>query len=84
MIFADSEAFFDAVSSIPRITKIYVDARLGKDVDGAIVSRQIYEQGFTNVFLTTGLPKQIFFGRDLSWLSGLVGKEPPWVVPVAS
>ena len=62
-------------SALPKDTPIFVDSSLRDGVKGEEVSRQLYEQGFTELYLATGYdPSQ--FG-PLPWIRAIRGKSPP-------
>ncbi len=43
---------------------------------GEAIAKSIRALGFSKVFLATGYGRESF--ADLPWLSGIVGKQPPW------
>ena len=49
---------------------------LGGGVRGEEIAKEIYEKGFTNLYLTTGHPKEAF--PAMHWIRGIVGKGAPW------
>ncbi len=74
--FSTAAEFLAAVEEIDRGTPVYVDAELAGGVKGSLESRRIRDKGFAEVYLATGHDPAAF--ADLEYLSGVVGKEPPW------
>jgi len=66
----------EAVEGFSRETEIYLDSELGGGVRGEEIAKEIYEKGFTNLYLTTGHPPEKF--PPLPWIREIVGKKPPW------
>jgi hypothetical protein len=64
------------LDELPRHTPIYVDANLGHRLRGEEVTRQLAEQGFTQLYLATGFSK--IDASSMPWLSGVLGKDPPF------
>ncbi|MBI2605816.1 MAG: HAMP domain-containing histidine kinase [Deltaproteobacteria bacterium] len=71
------EEFLDRAGDLNRSTPVYVDVSLGRGARGEEVSKRVAEAGFTDVYLATGHRAEEF--SRLSWLKGVVGKEPPWM-----
>ena len=57
-------------------TPIYIDSNLREPISGEIFAKELYEQGFTELYLASGHPKS-YFG-DLPWIKNFVSKEPPF------
>ena len=76
-VFFSVEQFRKEADEIPQETPIYIDSQLDNDVRGEDAAQEIYERGFQNIYLCTGYPER-FQGRDLKWLRGILGKDPPW------
>ena len=75
--FFDAESFFAESAKIRPDTPIYVDSSLSNGVSGEDVAQKIHATGFGSVYLATGFPAERFKG--MSWLSGVIGKTPPWL-----
>lgn len=58
-------------------TPIYIDSDLQADIRGELYAKQLFEQdGFTNLYLCTGYsPSDL---SEMSWLQGVLSKEPPF------
>jgi len=72
-------AISDFESDIDRINKrshIYIDSNLSGNLRGEVYAKQLVEKGFKKVFLTTGFEWGDF--KDMHWLSGVIGKSPPF------
>ena len=77
LVFSDSDSFFQDAHRISKETPVYVDLQLGKGPDGVSVSRAVSAAGFTTVYIASGyVPEAV---TDASWISGIFGKEPPWL-----
>lgn len=57
-------------------TPIYIDSELSEQEKGEIFSKELFEQGFTELYLATGYFKEKF--KHCTWLKGVIGKEPPF------
>jgi hypothetical protein len=68
-----SEVDFDTVS---KECPIYIDSSLKNGVKGEDLAEKLHRSGFVKIFLATGYEKERF--AHLSFLSGVLGKEPPW------
>lgn len=55
---------------------IYIDSNFGIGLTGQDYAKELYEKGFTNIYLSTGYKKEHF--SDMPWIKGIVGKEPPF------
>lgn len=55
--------------------RIYIDSNLGGGIKGEEVAKQLFDEGFKNLFLATGYSAQEFL--KLEFLKGVVGKDPP-------
>lgn len=77
LCFKESSEFFSVASAIEKSTPIYVDLNLGKEM-GLAVTNKVISVGFSRVFLTTG---DSLNSADSSFsnLSGVIGKDPPWI-----
>lgn len=69
--------FFQELDSYDKKTPFYVDSNLGAGVRGEDIAKQLFDQGFYEVFLATGYPSEKFAG--LPGIKKVVGKESPWV-----
>ena len=65
-----------ALSTLAKSTPIYIDSNLRESISGEAFAKELYEQGFTELYLASGHAKEHF--GDLPWIKGFVGKEPPF------
>ena len=75
--FTNFNGFSRSSASLPRDIPVYVDYNLqeGTGINGAIVSKQVFEMGFERVYIATGeSPKSL---PPMPWISGVVGKDVP-------
>lgn len=78
--FSSGFTFFKA--QLHRQTPIFVDYCFAGDLAGVDLAKKIIDQGFYNVFFTTGLPRE-----HLSLpkgLKGVIGKEYPEIIVPSS
>ncbi len=66
----------DALATLAKSTPIYIDSNLGESISGELFAKELYERGFTELYLASGYPKG-YFG-DLPWIKDVVGKAPPF------
>jgi len=69
--------FFDAEKAIQgfeRSTPIYIDSDLGDELPGEEYAKILYDQGFRQIYLTTGYEPSSF--KSMYWIKGIVGKTP--------
>ena len=75
-IFATSQQFLEISKNFPYDTPVYIDSNLGEGIKGEIISKEIYEMGFKNIYLATGENSDKFI--NMPWLKGIMSKSPPW------
>ncbi len=56
--------------------EIYIDSNLGEAMQGEDFARQAYNQGYENIYLSTGYSSSDF--PMFPWIKKVVGKSPPW------
>lgn len=64
------------LTTLDKTTPIYIDSNLRESISGEDFAKELYEQGFTELYLASGYPKGHF--GDLPWIKEFVGKEPPF------
>ncbi|MBU0504645.1 hypothetical protein KJ708_01535, partial [bacterium] len=74
--YVDPEDFVNDSDDINKATPLYIDSNLGDGVKGEVLAKEFYEQGFTNIYLATGYPKDDF--AKVPWIKDVVGKQPPF------
>ncbi len=77
-VFARVQDFLLVYELASREIVIYIDSKLGNGIKGEVISKSIYEKGFKNIYLATG--RDMHQVDMFPWLSGVVGKVPPWEV----
>src|ERR1700733_14386367 len=58
--FQNVSDFMMAFPLYEKNTMFYIDASLGGDIKGEDVAKILYDQGYHNLFITTGYPKENF------------------------
>lgn len=74
-VFTDPFDFMEVAHNFPLDTSIYIDSSL-KDLKGEDFARVLYKQGYCNIILATGFPKERF--EQVTWVKDIIDKEPPW------
>ncbi len=74
--FSTPNEFLAVAETLDKGTPIYVDSRLKDGVRGEEFAKELRGQGFTNLYLATGHPKESF--PSMPWLTDIVGKDAPW------
>jgi len=74
--YVDPEDFVNDSDDINKATPLYIDSNLGDGVKGEVLAKEFYEQGFINIYLATGYPKDDF--AKVPWIKDVVGKQPPF------
>ena len=55
--------------------KIFIDSNLAHGIKGEDIARQLFAEGFNNLYLATGYSPEQF--PEMEFIKGVVGKEPP-------
>jgi signal transduction histidine kinase len=55
--------------------KIFIDSNLAHGIKGEDIARQLFAEGFNNLYLATGYSPDQF--PEMGFIKGVVGKEPP-------
>ncbi|MGK5084444.1 HAMP domain-containing sensor histidine kinase [Bdellovibrionota bacterium FG-1] len=76
--FSHPDQFFDVAEGFSKNSPVYVDANLGNGIRGEDIAERVHALGFVMVYLTTGYEPDQFHG--LSYLAGILGKDPPFEV----
>jgi len=74
--FNRSEDFKKVMDRYNKDIPIYIDSDLKEKIPGEIFANFLYEQGFCNLYLTTGYEKDRF--SHLPWIKDIVTKESPF------
>lgn len=75
-VFEDPAALLAAAAGLPASTPVYIDSNLGNGLKGEDIARALHDRGFTELYLQTGHQPRDFAG--LTFLKGVLGKNPPW------
>lgn len=68
------ENFLADSSAISSDSYIYIDSDLGNGIKGEVESEKVFEAGYTNLFLATGLPQEYI--NKPKWIKGVFSKNP--------
>ena len=71
------EEFQKNIDSYKTNTPIYIDSQLENNIKGEQFALELYNQGFTEIHLTTGFHSDRF--ENMYWIKSITGKEPPVV-----
>ena len=59
-------------------TIIYIDSDLGGGIKGELYAKELYAQGFTEIYLATGHKPDHF--DNMPWIKSIVNKEPTFLL----
>lgn len=76
-VFSSPKEFNRSLNNYEKNTPIYIDSDFGAEIRGELYAKDLYQQGFSELFLTTGFVEENF--PALPWIKSIVGKEPPFV-----
>jgi hypothetical protein len=79
-IYSSNSELMADITTIDNSTRFYIDSnlginKLGIEIKGEDVAREIFKLGFENIYLATGYEPDKF--STLTFLKGVVGKDPP-------
>lgn len=74
LCFSHRDELFAKLSEIDHNSPFYVDENLGNEIKGEIVTKELFELGFKNLYLATGYPADQF--KHITWVKAVVDKEP--------
>jgi hypothetical protein len=63
------------IPALKKSTPIFLDSSLGNGIKGEEFAKELFEQGFKELYLSTGYAASQF--APMPWLKGIIGKEPP-------
>lgn len=76
--FENTHSLFKALQEESlRAKAVYIDSHLGKGIRGEDVARELWEEGFKEIYLTTGYSSD-YFVKSMPWIKAILGKEPIW------
>lgn len=71
---ASYEDLKNHLNSLAKNTIFYVDVHISDSEDGVQVTKDLFEKGYTNLYLATGYEPEKF--SHVTWIKGVVGKTP--------
>jgi signal transduction histidine kinase len=74
--FSSPEDFLVSAAALRNTTVIYLDSKLRDGRRGEVFAKELYSQGFRNLYLATGYVAEEF--DAIPWIKAVVGKDPPW------
>lgn len=57
-------------------TPIYIDSNLGEQTKGEEYAKKLYDQGFKELYITTGYQRYSF--NEMPWIKSVLGKDVPF------
>ncbi len=74
--FKSYQDFLSIKNDLSKDSIIYVDSELEDEIKGEEVATLLNNEGFTNISITSGHPKEIF--QNLTFLKKIISKTPPF------
>lgn len=68
--------FIESSETLEKHTPIYIDSDLGEGLKGEVLSEEIFNLGFTQLFMATGYSANDF--KKPFWIKSILGKNPPF------
>ena len=68
------DAFTNEINNYDKSTPIYIDSDLGNNTKGEDCAKNLFDMGFTEIYLATGHSKDRF--SHMPWIKAIVGKDP--------
>lgn len=76
ILFESKNELMSNINVIPKDASIYIDSNLNESTKGEELAEKLSQIGYTKLFMASGYNPEHF--KDLHFLSGVVGKTPPW------
>lgn len=73
--FSSRAECLEKLNTIKKETVFYIDHHIGSD-SGVELARELFDRGYKELYMATGSSKDEFKG--LSFIKGIIGKEPPF------
>ncbi len=73
--FSNSSDLRKHLGEIDKRTPLYIDQNLGENTEGIDIAKDLAEQGFFNIFISSGREHEEF--HNISFVKKSVGKSPP-------
>ena len=77
-IYSSFESFVSEIDRHDKSTAIYLDSDLGNGIKGEECAYRLFQQGFTNIHITTGYCVEKYL--SFSWIKTVIGKTPPFYI----
>lgn len=77
MTFTSIAAFEKTLPNINNTTPIYIDSELGRGIRGEDYAKQLFDQGFHEIYLVTGHTAASF--GPMPWIRAITDKNPPFL-----
>jgi hypothetical protein len=77
--FSTNEELLNFIKKFSAETLFYIDSSLCDGVKGEDVAKELYKEGFTELYLATGHDPSSFDVDKMPFIKGIFGKEPPWI-----
>lgn len=74
LAFDNLEKFIAALPNIDHNTPLFIDSILDATIKGEDIAKQVFDQGFKNVYMSSGHDPSYF--KDMTFLKGIIGKTP--------
>jgi signal transduction histidine kinase len=74
LTFNNIQSFEAQLPQLDNKVPIYIDSNLNGNVRGELYAKDLYEQGFSELYLVTGSNASDF--KEMGWLKAVRGKEP--------
>lgn len=74
--YSSFDEFLKKISNYNKDTIIYIDSDLGNNIKGELCAKHLFDEGFIEIHLATGHPKDHF--SHMPWIKSIVGKTPPF------
>ena len=75
-VFNRSSDFTKMIHTFKKDTPIYIDSSLAESIRGEDFAKELYDQGFSELYLATGYDADHF--KPMPWIKKIVGKNPPF------
>ena len=79
LYFDHIEKLLSHLSYLPTDCFFYLDFKLKENKTGEDVAAILFNQGFKEIYLTTGYPPEKL--EKKSWIKKILNKNPPWSIP---
>jgi signal transduction histidine kinase/FixJ family two-component response regulator len=74
--FSSYQAFNLKMNDYEKTIPIYIDSDLNESLKGEVYAKELYENGFKEIYLSTGYPAEKY--QNMPWIKAIIGKLPPF------